>query len=56
MSIYRTRDFLEVGDKMTKVCVEEMSKHTLRITPIFAEGIILSKHIGYKLIVDNVIV
>ena len=56
MSIYRTRDFLEVGDKTTKICVDEMSKHMLRITPIFAEGKILSKHIGYKLEVDNIIV
>lgn len=53
MSIYRTRDFLEVGDRKTKICVEEVKNHTFRIVPITADGAILSKHIGYKLLVDN---
>lgn len=56
MSIYRTRDFLEVGDKKTQICVEEVKNHNLRITPVTVDGVILSKHIGYKLLVDNVIV
>lgn len=56
MSVYKTRDFLEIGDKKTQFCVEEVKKHELRIKPITVDGAILSKHIGYKLLVDNIIV
>lgn len=55
MAIYRTQDFLEVGDKTTKIAVEEIKNHHYRITPVTVDGCILSKHIGYKLLVDNII-
>lgn len=55
MSIYKTQDFLEVGDKTTQKCVDEVKSHVIQIRPITVDGVILSKHVGYKMIVDNVI-
>lgn len=55
-AIYRTRDYLEVGDKMTKECMEHIAGHKLRITPVTVDGEVLSKFIGYKLQIDNIIV
>ena len=55
-SIYRTRDYLDIGDKMTKKCMDSITEHKFRITPITVDGDILSKHVGYKLLIDNIIV
>lgn len=54
-AIYRVKDLLEVGDKLTRRAVEEINAHKIRIVPITAEGDLLSMHVGYRMIIDNVI-
>lgn len=56
MAIYHTQDYLEVGDKTATKCLEDIKNHSIRIVPITAEGVLLSRHIGYKMIIDNITV
>lgn len=56
LSIYKMRDLLEVGDKMAKRAYDEISLHSIRIVPATVDGKIMTRKIGYKLIIDNIIV
>lgn len=55
MYVYQARDLLEVGDKMMKAAVEEREKHSIAIRPYTIDGDIITKHAGYKMIIDNVV-
>ena len=54
-NIYRTRDLLEVNDKITLAAYKEIENHHMTIRPCIIEGTILSQYIGYKMIIDNLI-
>ena len=54
-SIYSTKDHLEVGDKTTQRCMEEMNGRIYHIKPIKVDGVVFSKSIGHKLVIDNII-
>lgn len=53
MAIYRVRDLLEVGDKMTLQAMEELRTHQIRIVPVTADGTIITMFIGYRMFIDN---
>lgn len=53
--IYRARDLIEVNDSIINFALEETKNHSIFIRPCTVDGGIISKHIGYKMIVDNVV-
>lgn len=55
LSIYKTRDLLSVGDKVMQRAYEEIGNHKIQILPYTLDGKILSKHMGYRMLIDNVI-
>lgn len=55
MSIYRVRDLLEVGDGVMKAAVAERKEHGIIIRPYTIDGTIITRHAGYKMIIDNII-
>ena len=55
MAIYKVRDLLEIGDKMTKQATEEICNHTIKIVPVTVDGQLLSKHVGYRIILSIII-
>lgn len=55
MSVYRAKDLLEVGDKTIKKALDEIKNHSIRIVPCTIDGSLLSRHIGNKLVIDNII-
>lgn len=54
-SIKQAKDMLEVGDKIMQAAYEEVTSHKIRIVSCTAEVNILSRFIGYKIVIDNVI-
>ena len=55
ISIYHVRDCLEVNDKTMREAMDEVKKHDIRIRPYTIDGHVLSKHAGYKMIIDDII-
>ena len=55
LSIYKTRDMLEANDKIMREAYNEISQHFISVKPYTIEGNVLTKHVGYKLIIDNII-
>lgn len=56
LSIYKMRDLLEIGDDLAKKAYDEVALHSIRIVPATVDGKILTRRIGYKMIIDNIIV
>ena len=54
-SIKQAKDMLEVGDHIMKSAYHEISEHKIRVKPCTVDGEILSKHVGYKMVIDNII-
>lgn len=54
-SVSQAKDRLEVGDSILKRAYDEISNHKIRVVPCTVDGDILSRHAGYKLLIDNVI-
>jgi hypothetical protein len=55
MRVYRTIDLLETGDKYIKAALAEIDNHKINIKPCTVDGDLLSRHTGYKMIIDNII-
>lgn len=55
MYIYRARDLMEVGDSMMLAAVDERKKHHISIRPYTIDGGVITRHAGYKMIIDNII-
>ena len=55
MSVHRAIDLLEVNDCMVKAALEEARCHSITIRPKTIDGFVITRHIGYKMIIDNVI-
>ena len=53
--INQARDMLEVGDKFMQQGYDEVQHHKIRILPCTVDGNIFSRHVGYKLLIDNII-
>lgn len=54
-SVTQMKDRLEVGDHIAKQAYDEIAHHKIRVVPCTVDGDILSRHAGYKLLIDNVI-
>ena len=54
-SINQAKDMLETGDSIMKQAYAEVQQHRVRIVPVTAEGDLLSRHVGYKMTIDNII-
>lgn len=52
-SIKQAKNQLEVGDKIMEQAYGEISHHKFRVVPCTVNGDILSRHVGYKLLIDN---
>lgn len=55
MYIYRARDLMEVGDSMMLEAIEERKRHSISIRPFTIDGAVITRHAGYKMIIDNII-
>jgi hypothetical protein len=55
ISVYHVQDCLEVSDKTMQNAYEEVMKHEIQIKPYTIDGKIMSRHAGYKMIIDNII-
>ena len=54
LSVYHVQDSLEVGDKVLKEALQEVKQHEIQIKPYTVDGNIMSKHAGYKMVIDNI--
>jgi hypothetical protein len=55
MHIYRVRDLLEVNDSVINFALDETKNHSITIRPCTIDGGIITRHVGYKMIIDNVV-
>lgn len=55
MGIYKTRDLLEVKDKVQTDAYEETLQHRISIRPYTIDSGIMTRHLGYKMIIDGII-
>jgi len=55
ISCYHVQDCLEVNDKTLRSAIEEVRQHDIQIKPYTIDGNIMSKHAGYRMIIDNII-
>lgn len=53
--INQARNMLEVGDKIMQAGYEELNNHKIRVVACTADGAVLSRFVGYRLVIDNVI-
>lgn len=54
MSIYRAIDLLEVNDNVINSALKEAEQHNIAIRPCTIDGFVITRHVGYKMIIDNV--
>jgi len=54
LSVYHVQDSLEVGDAVLKEALNEVKSHRIQIRPFTIENNLISKHAGYKMIIDNI--
>ena len=52
-SINHAKDMLETGDKIMRKAYAEISVHKVRVLPVTMNDDVLSRHVGYKLTIDN---
>lgn len=55
MNVYRAIDLLEVNDCVIRSSLDEAKSHEVIIRPCTVDGLVITRHIGYKMIIDNVI-
>ena len=53
LTVYTVRDLLEVGDELMIGAVKELENHDIKVKPYTVEGDVITRHAGYKLVVDN---
>lgn len=54
-SIYKTRDKLEIGDRLIKQAYNEIKTHNISVSSMNKFGKENTQHIQHKLIIDNII-
>jgi hypothetical protein len=54
-SIQQAKNRIEVNDKIMEQAYGEIAHHKIRVVPCTVDGGVLSRHVGYKLLIDNVI-
>lgn len=52
-SISQAKNRLDVNDDIMKRAYDEIANHKIRVVPCTVDGDVLSRHVGYKLLIDN---
>lgn len=54
-NVYTAMDLLKMGDEIIQSALNETMEHTIVIKPCTIDNGVISTHVGYKMLIDNLI-